>query len=89
MHQKYYNIGKSERYIVTNVVSDKIYTRSSWCKSFDPNIQPEKQTIKPAKIDDNTQIKPRMGQGRVGLRRKKPHINQPIAQSVEHPQKIP
>ena len=36
-----------------------------------------------------SQIKSRIGQGRVGIRRKKSDINQPIAESVEHTQKIP
>ena len=57
-------------------------------KSLDPNIQPEKQSIKPPKIEENFQIRPRIGQGRAELRRKKRHLNQPIAQSVEHSNKI-
>ena len=48
-------------------------------KNLDPNIQPEKQSIKPLKGNEIPQEKPRIGQGRVGLRRKKPCINQPIA----------
>ena len=48
-------------------------------KSLDPNIQPGKKTVRPPKTDENLQIRPRMEQGRVELRRKKPHINQPIA----------
>ena len=58
-------------------------------ENLNPSIQPEKQTIQPPKIDENAQIRQRIGQGRAGLRRKKPHINQPIAQSAEHLQKIP
>ena len=57
-------------------------------KSLDPNILPEKQTIKPQQVGENWQIRPRIGEGRAGLSRKKPHINQPIAQSVVHSQKF-
>ena len=46
-------------------------------------------TIKPLKGNEIPQEKLRTGQGRAGLRRRKPHINQHIAQSVEHSQKIP
>ena len=34
-------------------------------------------------------VKPRIGQGRAGLRWKKPLINQPITQSAENSQRIP
>ena len=40
-------------------------------------------------VKELSQIKPRIGQGRAGSRWKKPLIIQPIAQSVEHLQKIP
>ena len=58
-------------------------------KNLDPNIQPEKQTIKSLKGNEISQVKPRIGHGRAGMRRKKPYINQPIAQSAEHSNKIP
>ena len=83
LHEKYYNIGKSERYLVQ--MGSQI--KSSRVKL--PEDQPGKQTIKSLKVDENSQIRPRIGQGRVGLRRQKSHINQPIAQSIEHSQKIP
>ena len=51
------------------------------------NIQPEKQVSKPL-IKEISQVKPRIGQGRAGSRWKKPQISQPIAQLVEHSQKI-
>ena len=43
-------------------------------KNFDPNIQAEKQTMKPLKGNEVPQEKPRIGQGRVGLRRRKPNL---------------
>ena len=52
-------------------------------KSLDPNAQPEKQTVKPSKVNKVSQVKPRTVQGRAGLRRKKPQINQPISQSAK------
>ena len=39
-------------------------------KGLDPNIQPEKQVLKPLavkKVKEVSQIKPWLGQGRVGL----------------------
>ena len=93
LHEKYYNIGKSERYLVqmqsqtksSGVKLPKVHGAS---KNLDPNIQSEKQTTKPLKGNEIPQEKPRIGQGRVGLRRRKPHINQPTAESAEHSQKI-
>ena len=60
-------------------------------KSLNPNVQPEKQVIKSlvSKVKEIPQIKPRLGQGRIGLRCKKPQISQPIAQSVKQPVKVP
>ena len=40
-------------------------------------------------VKEISQIKPRIGQGKAGLRRKKPQTSELIAQSVEHSQKIP
>ena len=82
--EKYYNIGKSERYLIqmqsqTKSHGVKLQEVHGVSKGLNPNIQPEKQTIKPSKIDENSQIRPRIRQGRAGSRRKKPYINQPIA----------
>ena len=48
---------------------------------MDPNIQPEKQNIR--------QEKPRMGQGRAGMRRRPPPINQTITQTSDLSKQIP
>ena len=66
LHEKYYNIGKSERYLVqmqseTKSSGVKLLEIPGVSKSLDPNIQSEKQTIKPPKIDENSQIRPRIG----------------------------
>ena len=57
-------------------------------KGLDPNLQPEKQVLKPlviTKVKEASQIKPKLGQGRAGLRCKikmpaSPLISKPIAQ---------
>ena len=41
--------------------------------SLDPNIQPEKQNIKPLKGNKISQERPPIGHGRAGMRRKKTH----------------
>ena len=59
----------------TNMVSDKAsrikLTGSSWCKNLNPNIQPEKQAIRPLKGNKISQEKPRIVQGRAGMRRRR------------------
>ena len=56
---------------------------------LDPNIQPEKQAIRPLKGNESSQEKPRIGQGRAGMGRRLPPINQTIAQSAEPSKEIP
>ena len=52
LHEKYYNIGESERYFVqmqsqTRSSGIKLWEVHGVSKSLDPNIQPEKQNIRP------------------------------------------
>ena len=55
-------------------------------KGIDPKVQPEKQVIKPiiaSEVKGIIQNKPRLGQGRVGIKRKikshiPPQFNKPI-----------
>ena len=54
---------------------------------MNPNIQPEKQNIRPLKGSEISQEKPRIGQGRAGVRRRKSPINQTTA--AETSKKIP
>ena len=78
-----YNVGNSEKYLVqtrsqaksSGIKLPEIHGVS---KSLDPNKQPEKQVTKPL-INEISQIKPRIGQGGAGPRRKKFHISQLIA----------
>ena len=59
-------------------------------KSLDPDIQPEKQNIKPLNGNKISQERPWIGQGRAGMRRRSPPpINQTIAQTSELTKKIP
>ena len=58
-------------------------------KNLDPNIQPEKQTIRALKGNEILQEIPRIGQGRAGMRRRKSPINQTIAHSAETSRKTP
>ena len=80
VHGRYYDITNLERYLVeaqTQAKSSgiKLPQVCGIGKSLDPNIQPEKQIIRPlvqkAKTQKIPQIKPRLGQGRAGLRCKK------------------
>ena len=88
----YYNIGKSERYLAqiqsqtkSIRIKPEVHCVS---KNLDPSIQPEKQSIKPLKRNEILQEKPGIGKGRAGMRRKPP-INQTIAQSAEPSKEIP
>ena len=59
-------------------------------KNLDPNIQPEKQNIRPFKINTISQEKPRIGQERAGMKRRRPPlINQAITQTSELSKEIP
>ena len=56
-------------------------------KNLDPNIKPDKQHANPIK---GSVVKPCIGQGRAGLKRKRPDlINQTINPLSELSQKIP
>ena len=89
LHEKYYNM---ENYLVQT----RFQARSSGIKlpevygmgkNWDPNIKPEKQHANPIK---GSLEKPHTGQGRAGLRRKRPDpINQTIIPPSELSQKIP
>ena len=96
LHARYINIDEesSGRYLVqtqsqTKSSGIKVPEIHGIGKGLDPNIQPEKQIVKPmpvTKVKEISQIKPRIGQGRVGLRHKiKTQTSQPIAQTIEKP----
>ena len=88
LHEKYYNTGNY-------LVKTRSQARSSGIKlpevhdmgkNLDPNIKPEKQHANPIK---GSIKKPCIGQGRAGLRRKRPDlINQTIIPPSELSKKI-
>ena len=58
------------------------------CRNLDPNIQSEKQNIRPLNVQKFCE-EPWIGQERAGMRRRRlPPINQTIAQSSETSKKI-
>ena len=69
LHERYYNIGKSEIYLVqmwsqTKSSGIKLPEFHGVSKDLDPSIQPEKQITKPLKGNEFSQEKPRTGQQR-------------------------
>ena len=95
LHEKYYNIGTSQKYLVkmwsqTRPSGIKLPEVHGVSKTLDPNIQPEKQNIRPLNFNRISQEKPRMGHGRVGMRRRRPPlINQTNTPTSELSKKIP
>ena len=89
LHENYYNI---DHYLVqtrsqarySGIKPPEVHGMR---KNLDPNIKPEEQCANPIK---GTVVKPCIGQGRSGLKRKRPHpINQTINPPSELSQKIP
>ena len=95
LHEKYYNIGISEKYLVqmwsqTKSSGIKLLEVHDVSRNWDPSIQPEKQNNRSLKGNEISQEKPRIGQGRAGMRRRRlPPINQTIAETAETSRKIP
>ena len=96
LNERYYNIGNLGKYLVqTQSLAKssgiKLPEVHGVSKGLDPNILPEKQVIKPeiSKVKETLQIEPRVGQGRAGIRWKRPQITHPISQSEKQPVKIP
>ena len=105
LHSRYYNIG--ERKEGKYLVQTRSQAKSSGItlpavhgidKGVDPKVQPEKQVIKPiiaSEAKGVTQNKPRLGQGRAGIKRKVKvqiflQLSKPIQlteqQILQHPQ---
>ena len=95
LHKKYYNIENSEQYLVhlwsqTKSSGIKLPEFHGVSKNLDPNIQPEKQNIRPLKGNEISQGMPRIGKRKAEIRRRRlPHIYQTIAQPAETSKKIP
>ena len=89
LHEKYYNIKNYLAQTRSQVRSNgiKLLEIYDMGKNLDPNIKPEKQHANPIKSSVG---KPCIGQGRVGLRRKRHNPNnQMIVLPSELSQKIP
>ena len=78
LRDRYYNIGqeKESRYVIqtwsqAKTTGIKLLAVHGVHKGVDPSVKPEKQILKPIKLamEPNPQSKPRLGQGRAGLRR--------------------
>ena len=100
LHSKYYNIGEGKvgKYLVQTGLQAKFSDISllevhGIGKGFDPNMLPEKWVLKPiatSKVKGTCQIKPRLGQDRVGWRQKiktqmPPSINKAIVKITKKP----
>ena len=79
LRDRYYNIGqeKESRYLIqtqsqAKTSEIKLPAVHGVNKGVDPSVKPEKQILNPIKLamEPNPQSKPRLGQGRAGLRRK-------------------
>ena len=79
LRDRYYNVGweKESRYLIhtqsqSKASETKLLALHGVDKGVGPSIKPEKQILKPIKLatEPNLQSKSRLGQGRVGLRRK-------------------
>ena len=92
LYEKYYTIETKERYLVqaqsqiksSGVILPEVHGTK---KILDTNVLPEKQKLVPhsKNIIEN---KPRLGQGRVGIRCKKPQLIESIAASTDKSGKI-
>ena len=88
LQERYYNIRKEG--LGKYLFQTRSQANHGVGKILDPNIQPEKQVIKPITVTnvEFTQVKPRLGQGRAGLRCKiKTPVSRPIVQTIEKPLK--
>ena len=100
LQTRYYNIGEREQ--GQSLVQTRSQTKNSGIilpevhcidKGMDPNIRPEKQVIKPLRSRETkgiSQITPRLGQGRAGMKRKMFHF--PVSQphvKPEQPKLLP
>ena len=103
LQTRYYNLGKGNpmKYLVkthsqAKSIGIKLPKVCGKGKGLDPNVEPEKQIINPRavmKMKEVSQIKPRLGQGRTGLRCKiktpiQTLINKPSVQAMEKQPKV-
>ena len=86
LHEKYSNLGMTDRYLVktgfqTKSSGIKLPEVHGVKKTLDTKALPEKQKIAP-QIKKNVEIKPRLGQGRTGIKCKKPKLQKMYTQQL-------
>ena len=93
LHERYYNLGLTDIYLVQT----QSQTKSSGVilpkphgvkKSLNRNSLPEKQKIAP-QLKKGTEIKPRLGQDRVGMKCKKLQVTKTIDELMNKLQEMP
>ena len=82
LHEKYYNLGLMDRYLVqiqsqTKSSRIKLPKVHGVKKILDMNSLPERQKTAP-QVKKGSETKLRLGQGRVGIKMQKPHITKSI-----------
>ena len=78
LHKKYYNLGRMDKYLVqtqpqTKSSRIKLPEVHDIKKILDTNTLPEKQKTAP-QVKKSIKIKPRIGQGRAGIKHKNPTL---------------
>ena len=93
LHERYYNLGMRDKYLVQS----QSQTKSSRIvlpevhgvkKILNTNSLPEKQKTAP-QVKKGSEFKPRLGQGRVGIKCKKPQATKIIDELTDKLQQIP
>ena len=87
LHEKYYKLFNAEAF--ANKIMQSNTTRGPWCKKvLDMNLLPGKQKVvlQIKKVIDN---KPRLGQGRAGIRHRKPQLMESLTASANKSCEIP
>ena len=93
LHEKYYNIEMRDRYLVqmhshSKSSRIKLPEAHGMKKTLDTNLLLEKQKIIP-QIKKNVENKPRLGQGRAGIKHKEPQLIENITGSINKSHEIP
>ena len=93
LHKRIYNLGRTDKYLVqtqsqTKSSGIKLPEVHGVKKIFDINTLPEKQKTAP-QVKKSIKIKPRIGQGRVGIKCKKPYITKNIDDKLQGILKVP
>ena len=93
LHERYYKIETKERYLVQTCLQKKssrviLPDVHGTEKILDTNLLPQKQKVI-LQMKKAIENKPRLGQGRAGIRCRKPQLTESIAASTSKSCKIP